>query len=104
MKAYKLISKLKSGQLRPLFIGKTITDYTPGNGWLQAMDVPTKGYAHRPGFHCLFQPVAPHLKQGDNRTWVKVEIEDYEVFERPESQGGKWLLAQKMRVLKEIII
>ena len=33
---------------------------------------------------------------------MKVEIEDYKEIQRPESQGGLWLLANKMKVLHEI--
>ena len=67
--------------------------------WYPAEDHPTKGYAHRPGWHTLAVPVAPHLKLKDNRVWVTVEIEDYKQFRRPESQGGVWYLAQRMKVL-----
>lgn len=101
MKAYKLMRKRKDGTLGSLFINRKMK--VPLQTWLIARAYRTNGYAFRPGWHCLFQPVAPHLKQGDNRTWVEVEIKDYEVFERPESQGGKWLLAQKMRVVREVL-
>jgi len=37
---------------------------------------------------------------GEKRIWVKVEIEDYSEYDRPESQGGKWILANKMKILK----
>lgn len=97
MIAYKLLRKRKNGTLAPLFINKTMT--IPVGEWLEAEDHPTPGYAHRPGWHTLLQPVAPHLSEKD-RVWAMVEIEDYEFFHRPENQGGKWALAQKMRVLE----
>jgi hypothetical protein len=66
---------------------------------MRAENIPTKGYAIRPGFHCAAQPEAPHLKQTGNRVWVEVEIEEFYTFPRPKHQGGEWLIAQLMRVL-----
>jgi len=89
----------KNGTLGSLFINKR--DVIPIDVWLEAEDHPTKGYAHRPGWHCTFKPVAPHLSL-KNRVWVEVEVEDFEVFERPISQGGKWILAKQMKVIRII--
>jgi len=61
--------------------------------WLPAEDCPTKGFAHRPGWHCMLEPHAPHMKIKD-RVWIEVEVADYEIFERPPSQGGRWVLAK----------
>lgn len=36
-----------------------------------------------------------------NRVWVEVEIEDFVHFNRPIAQGGSWLIAQKMKIIKE---
>lgn len=47
MKAYKLLRKLKDGNLYPLFIHKTYA--TPFNEWMQAECYPTKGFAIRQG-------------------------------------------------------
>jgi len=47
------------------------------------------------------KPIAPHLSEKD-RVWVEVEVEDVEYYNRPESQGGTWVLAQKMKVIKEL--
>jgi hypothetical protein len=33
---------------------------------------------------------------------VEVEIEETELYQRSESQGGTWVLAQKMMVINEI--
>lgn len=99
MKAYKLMRLRKNGTLGSLFINKR--DVIPIGVWLEAEDHPTKGYAHRPGWHCTFKPVAPHLSL-KNRVWVEVEVEDFEVFERPISQGGKWILAKQMKVIRII--
>lgn len=36
-----------------------------------------------------------------DRAWFVVEVKDYTTHERPASQGGKWLLAKKMRIVKK---
>ena len=99
MIAYKLVRKMKDGSLAPLFINKKLR--LPIGEWLEAENHPTPGFAIRAGWHCCFKPVAPHLKE-TGRTWIKVEIEDYSKYKRPESQGGAWLLANRMKVLGEI--
>lgn len=99
MKAYKLVRKLKNGQLAPLFINRRLR--FPINEWLVAEDHKTKGYAHRPGWHCTFTPYAPHLSTKD-RVWIEVEVSDYVAYDRPAVQGGTWILAQKMKVIREI--
>lgn len=102
MIAYKLLRYKKDGKLYPLFINKKTS--TPIGVWIDAECHPTKGFAVRKGWHCTLKPVAPHLKMklksGELRVWVEVEVEDYEFFNRPESQGGKWVLAQKMKINK----
>lgn len=99
-----MIRKLKNGKDYPLFIGKT-TEYVFGE-WLEAECIPTKGFAVRKGFHCCFKPYAPHLKtdlaSGEHRVWVECEVEDWESYDRPESQGGSWILAQRIKVVREI--
>lgn len=104
MKAYKLLRKKKDGLLYPLFIHKTFP--TPIGEWMQAECFPTKGFAVRKGWHTTFLPIAPHLKielaNGEKRVWCEVEVEDYETYERPESQGGTWILAQQMKVVREL--
>jgi hypothetical protein len=45
---------------------------------------------------------APALRGPGVRCWVEVELQDYEHYDRPESQGGTWVLAQKMKVIREI--
>ena len=101
MKAYKLLRE-KDGKLFPLFINRNVE--TPIGVELIAECHPTKGFAVRKGWHCCFQPIAPHLKMrlanGEQRIWVECEVEDYETYNRPESQGGTWVLAQKMTITK----
>lgn len=99
MIAYKLIRKLKDGSLSPLFINKR--SRIPLREWLTAEPHPTKGFAFRKGWHCTLKPIAPHLST-KNRIWIEVEIDDFEYYNRPESQGGTWVLAQKIFVIREI--
>ena len=99
MIAHKLVRLMKDGTLSSLFIGKK--NRLPIGQWLQAESLPTKGFALRPGWHCTREPVAPHLSTKD-RVWVKVEIEDYTEFLRPENQGGLWYLAKRMKVLEVV--
>jgi hypothetical protein len=98
MIAYKLIRKLKDGSLSPLFINKK--SRIPIGVWLDAEAHPTKGFAFRKGWHCCLKPEAPHLSEKD-RVWVEVEVEEVELYNRPESQGGTWVLAQKMKIIKQ---
>ena len=104
MKAYKLLRKLKDGSLHPLFINKK--EATPLGKWMEAECYPTKGFAVRQGWHCCFRPLAPHLSiklsNGEQRVWVECEVEDYESYNRPESQGGAWILAQQMKIIREL--
>lgn len=101
MKAYKLLRILKTdGKLHPLFINKKVP--TPIGIWMDAECHKTPGFALRVGWHCCFIPLAPHLKMelsnGEKRVWVECEVEDWESYDRPESQGGAWILAQRMKI------
>lgn len=104
MKAYKLVRKKKDGKLYPLFINKTVA--TPIGEWVDAECYPTKGFAVRKGWHCCFRPCAPHLKKqlsnGEQRVWVEVEVNDYTTYKRSEKFGGDWILANKMKIIKEL--
>lgn len=97
MRAYKLMRLRKDGTLGPLFINATMR--VPMNEWLDAEDHPTKGYKHRPGWHVLPLPIAPHLTT-KGRVWVRVEILDYVQMTRATHQGGVWYLAKKMRIVE----
>lgn len=102
MIAYKLVRKGKDGLLYPLFIDRN-HPYVFGEERI-AEYIPTKGFAPRCGFHCCFSPNAPHLKRklasGEERVWMECEIEDYTTYDRPESQGGAWLLANKLKAVR----
>jgi len=99
MIVYKLIRKMKDGKLSPLFINKK--SRMDIGVWMDAENHPTKGFVVRQGWHCTLEPNAPHLSE-KNRVWVEVEVEDIEYYNRPKSQGGVWVLAQKMKINKEI--
>lgn len=102
--AYKLMRQLSDGTVHPLFINKS--EPTKFGVPLKAECYPTKGFAVRKGWHCCFTPYAPHLKEklanGEQRVWVEVLVRDFETYNRPESQGGKWILAQEM-IAKRIV-
>lgn len=95
--AYKLLRLRKDGSLGPLFINAR--QRIPVGEWLEAEDHPTKGYAHRPGWHCTLHPIAPHLSS-KGRVWCLVKVQDWTTYDRPKSQGGSWILAKRMRVVK----
>lgn len=102
--AYKLFRVRKDGTIGPLFINRKLV-VAPGE-WMEAECHPTKGFALRPGWHCTLAPVAPHLstnlKSGEVRKWYKVEVQGITTFQRPESQGGTWVLAERLRVVEEV--
>lgn len=97
MIAYKLCRKLKNGSIRSLFINKKVD--LPLNVWMDAECHPTKGFKKRPFWHCTSKPEAPHLSE-KNRVWVKVEMENFEEFQRPDTQGGLWYLAGRVKLLE----
>ena len=101
--AYKLFRKTKDNRITSLFINKTRN--LPIGIWMESENYPTKGFAERQGWHCTAKPVAPHLKMklksGEVRVWKAVIIEDYAEFKRPESQGGLWYLAKRMKIMDE---
>lgn len=110
MKVYKLVRKLKNGSLKPLFIGKK-KPFVIGEK-MKCEYLPTKGFAPRSvddnqsgGWHCCFQPVAPHLtetlKTGEERVWLECEAEGTtKTYHRGEHQGGDWILAEYITPLR----
>jgi hypothetical protein len=101
--AYKLFKLRANGTLGPLFINAR--QVIPVGQWLDAEDHQTKGFAHRPGWHCTSAPHAPHLalhpKSGPRRVWCLVEIAGrVKRYDRPLIQGGAWFLAPRMRVVE----
>ena len=101
MKAYKLFRLRKDGTLGTLFIG--CRQRIPLGQWLEAEDIPTKGYAHRPGWHSGIKPQADHLTER-GRAWCEVEIRDYYTFKRPKNQGSYWLISKWIKVKKVLSV
>lgn len=97
MIAFKLFKQRKNGTIGSLFINqRKIISF---GEWIEAEECPTKGYAFRPGWHCTEKPEAPHLSM-KNRVWAKIYVKDYYYFDRPKHQGGKWIIAKKIKVLE----
>jgi len=97
MIAYKLCRQLKNGDITPLFINKK--QRLKLNVWYDAEEHYTKGFKFRPYWHSTEFPEAPHLST-KNRVWVKCEIEDYHEIIRPQAQGGKWFLSNRIRFIE----
>jgi len=95
LKAWKLFRQRKDGSIGSLFINRRYR--IPIGEWLRAESHPTKGYKHRPFWHCTKRPLAPHLSE-KGRVWRKVEVSGVTEISRPESQGGVWYLARCLRV------
>lgn len=100
MIGYKLFRIRKDGSLGPLFINRR--QRVPLGEWLQAESHPTKGFMVREGWHGCHKPIAPHLATDrPDRVWCRVEFGgNISRYKRPESQGGEWLLASKLKVLE----
>lgn len=96
MIGWKLFRQRKDGTLGPLFINRGLV-IVPGSRY-DAEDHPTKGYAHRPGWHLADTPHAPHLTTR-GRVWARVEYGEHYRLERPSNQGGYWIIARWIRVL-----
>ena len=113
---YKKVRLLKDGKCYPLFIDKK-KPFLFGE-WMKAEYCPTKGFLPRSlgtnedgtdigGWHCCFQPIAPHiadnLSSGEKRVWIKCLIKGKrETYDRPESQGGTWILAEWIKPIEII--
>lgn len=96
MIGFKLFRQRKDGTLGPLFINARLR--VPIGQWLDAETHPTKGFAVRHGWHAALRPVAPHLSE-KGRVWCRVALEGAKLYKRPESQGGTWVIAERLKVL-----
>jgi 8-oxo-dGTP pyrophosphatase MutT (NUDIX family) len=125
--AYKQFRTLLSrpDELLPLFIDNQKA--VPQDEWVEAENIPTEGFAPRPGWHAGALPSAPHLRSKEDRiqpgrVWAEVELPDDvdwqskadesptkdirdEVPEgghyrkkTPQMQGGEWLIGGKLKV------
>ena len=99
LKAYKLFRVLKNGEITSLFINKK--ERLEPNEWLDAESFPTKGFKLRPYWHCTSKPEAPHLSN-KGRVWMEIEMDGHEEFKRPQSQGGVWYLADKIKIIGNV--
>lgn len=100
MRAYKLFRKMADGQLAPLFINAK--QRIKFGEWLPAENHPTKGFAARAGWHCGLLPKADHLSS-NRRVWAEIEVgNDYYEFKRPKNQGGMWIIAESIKVIREL--
>lgn len=94
---WKVFKRRKDGSVGPLFIDTRLR--VPVGRWLRAEPHRTPGYAFRPGWHATIKPYAPHLRtSGPDRVWCRVSLRGVRRYERPESQGGTWLLAAWLRL------
>lgn len=113
MKVYKKVRVKRDGKCYPLFIDKN-NPFRFGE-WMKCEFHPTNGFAERSiddnkkigGWHCCFAPVAPHiadkLANGEQRVWIECEAKGrMKKYDRPESQGGQWLLAEYIKPLRII--
>lgn len=101
--AYKMVRKMKDGSYTPLFCGRS-ERYMAGQVY-KSQDNTTNGFKSRQGFHCVPEPVAPHLKlntKKEKRVWLKVKVSDFRIMSRFEHQGGNWILANSMKVIREL--
>lgn len=100
VEGFKLVRIGQGGCIYPLFINRQ--EPIPFGMWMPAEDHTTKGFASRPGWHATLTPNAPHLKMrlssGEQRIWVSVLLRGTTMYNRPESQGGTWVLAEEMKV------
>jgi len=100
MITYKLFRVMKDGSIASLFINKNVRHKI--GVWLEAKDHPTKGYAHRFGWHSVNTTVAPHLSM-KGRAWFECEIDnDFEKIKRPLNQGGQWYISKRIKILKQL--
>jgi len=99
MKSYKLVKQRKDGSLGSLFVDASRK--LPIGEWMEAINHRPRKLKERKGWHCLTSPHAPHLGTR-GRVWVEVECEDFTIMQRPEIQGGVWLLANRMRIIKAL--
>lgn len=94
---YKLFRVRRDGTLGPLFVGKRRV--LPVGEWLECeTNLPHPGLAHRPGWHVLINPDAPHLSR-KGRQMYKVSFRGEMSRERrPACQGGEWVTAWEIRI------
>lgn len=98
MIGYKLFRQRRDGTFGPLFINRK--QRLEIGILYKAEDHPTKGFAHRPGWHICSKKSAPHLSK-KGRIWCIVWFDENSagLYQRPRSQGGLWYTAFKMIII-----
>lgn len=99
MICYKLFRLKANGKLTSLFINKK-QEYEIGQVYYAENHI-TRGYKERPYFHCVATPKANHLIM-KNRVWCEVEVTDPIFIKRPLNQGGMWILASSIKIIKTL--
>ena len=99
MTGYKLFRVKENGDITSLFINKS--EALPLDEWMEHENHPTKGFKERPGWHCCRVAHAPHLGE-KGRAWYRVEMEGVRKEIRPESQGGVWYLADRIKIIARV--
>jgi hypothetical protein len=102
MIGYKLFRKRKDGTYGTLFINTKLR-MIKGVVY-QEEDHPTKGFAHRMGWHILPRQESNRLAVKThwcNRVWCTVEFEYKDTIYKPESQGGMVYIGSTIKILEE---
>ena len=95
---YKLFRVRANNTLGPLFVGKRRV--LPIGQWLECeTNLPHPGLAHRPGWHVLLKPDAPHLSRKGRRMYQVAFDGELSREQRPMSQGGEWVTAQRIMII-----
>lgn len=105
MRAYKIFRIRKDGSIGTLFIDKRAR--LEIGQWYRAKDLPTKGFAHRPGWHSCSSLSAPILEntrtaRRENRWWFEVEIKEATPNPRPLKQGGMCYISPWIRIVRRV--
>ena len=103
MKAYKLFRLRKDNTLGPLFIDAKLR--IPTDTWMKSKlgKPPKSSWKVRQGWHCCYQPVAPHLNSTiTSRVWCEVEVRHTTELPRPDRLGGNWILADELKVVRRL--
>lgn len=106
MKAYKLFKIRKDGTLGSLFIGASkvlpIGIEMQAEKDLLVSENLKRKFTYRPFWHATSLPKADHLKIDAivKRVWAEVDIKEFTELKRPDYQGGKWFLAERLTIKK----
>lgn len=111
---FKKVNIYKDGSLHPLFIDKNRPfvlgkwmhcEYHPTSGFKPRSVIDNFGNEKTGGWHCCFEPYAPHLsdelKNGHKRVWLECLAKgNTTVYKRPWNQGGNWILVEWLKPVR----